>query len=68
MTIIEHLRTRFAIWRLEQRIEAAAESQAYHEMLAHTCMDIAERDRRILREARGSLERINTALSQGVPV
>lgn len=67
MTFIQHLRARFAIWRLERRIEAAAESKRYHDRLAELAMGIAARDRRILQESRQQLERIATALSQGVP-
>lgn len=66
MTIIQHLRARLAIWRLQRRIEAAAESKEYHDRLALTAMGIAARDRRILKESKQQLERIATALSQGV--
>jgi len=66
MTFFQHLRARLAIWRLERRIEAAAESKAYHDRLAQLAMGIADRDRRILKDAKQQLERIATALSQGV--
>lgn len=63
---LSHLRTRFAIWRLEQRVEAAVESAEYHDRLAHVAMGVAARQRRILREGREQLERITTALSNGI--
>lgn len=66
MTFFQHLRARLAIWRLERRIEAAAESKRYHDRLAELAMGIAARDQRILQESRERLERITTALAQGV--
>lgn len=68
MTIFQYLRMRFTIWRLEQVIAARAESKQYHEYLSELALGIADRDRRILKEASQELERINTALSQGVAV
>ena len=66
MSMIEHLRLRWSLWLLQQRIDAAAESKAYHEKTGHLCLALAERDARILRDSRAQLERLSTALSQGV--
>lgn len=66
MTVFQYLRTRFAIWRLERRIDAAIESENYHLQLGHLALSIAKRERLAVRAAKQELERVATALSQGV--
>lgn len=66
MSMLEHLRLRFAIWRLERRIEAAIESMEYHRRTGYLCLGIADRDSRVLSHSKQELERITTAFAHGV--
>lgn len=66
MTIIEHLRMRWRIWRLEFQAESALESLLYHRSLGYRSLAIAEHEQQTLKRCRRELEQICTALANGV--